>query len=440
MRWKTTELSGWGRALKSTTQVARPERSAALLDLCSKTPAPAIGALRSYGDAALNDGGKALCMTRLDRLIRFETTSGILEAEAGITIAEILRVFGPKGWMPAVMPGTGFATLGGCIANDVHGKNHHGAGSFGQHVTSLTLRTADGKLRTITPTRDKALFQATIGGLGQTGIIQTAKIRLTPCGSRMVRVNESRIDGLEEFLGVMEQSHATFSVGWIDTTASGPDLGRGIFEEAELAENALDVPPRTGKSIPFNAPSFALSGPVVRAFNALYFRRIPVEGRNRTRALEDFFFPLDKLHNWNRLYGKRGFHQFQCVIPQANAAKTLEQLLTLISSSGIFSPLAVLKRMGDGRAGYLSFPMEGYSLAVDLPQGARVAPLLDQLLDTTEAGNGRIYFAKDSSARPEAIPDMYPDLGQFQKVVANIDPHGLFKTDLVRRLKLRGDR
>ena len=352
MRWKTTDYAGWGRALRATAEMARPERLSALIALSGDSPAPAVGQRRSYGDVALNNKGRAIDMTRLDRIIGLDDESGVVKVEGGVKIGDLGHAFAARGWIPPVMPGTGFATIGGCIANDVHGKNHHVVGSFGQHVTEITL-IQNGKKKTITPTRNAELFRATVGGIGQTGIIASAKIQMLPCKGDMMVLTERRIDGWDEFLSVLDGSLADYNVGWIDATAKGEQLGRGILEEGEITSG---VSPTSGKAreVPFNAPHWALSAPIVRMFNAAYFRRVPEGGRTTVKPISAPFFPLDKIHNWNRLYGKRGFHQFQCVVP-VDQAPALRDMLEMIANSGLASPLAVLKRMGPGRAGYLSF-------------------------------------------------------------------------------------
>jgi len=438
MRWNETEYTGWGRVLKAKGRLARPEKPAVLRDVFSQGPLPAVGALRSYGDTALNDGGDAVQMTRLDRFIGFDAKTGVLEAESGATITDILSTFAAQGWMPAVMPGTGFATLGGCIANDVHGKNHHGAGTFGEHVLSIDLLMADGETRTLTPKDNKNLFRATVGGVGQTGVIMSAKIQMQRCSSRLIQVDERRANGLTEFMEMLKSSTATYCVGWIDATATGDDLGRGILEEAELTSSQMAPKLRKSRRVPIDAPGFALSPPVVRQFNKLYFNRIPEQGRGVLRSLEDFFFPLDKIHDWNRLYGKRGFHQFQCVLPDATAADTLLDMLRRISRAGLASPLAVLKRTGDGQAGHLSFPMQGYTLALDFANAPGAAELVQELNRLTASAGGRVYFAKDSMATAKEVAGMYPDLADWQTVVNEADPDRAFETDLTRRLNLRG--
>lgn len=434
MLWKSTDYAGWGRALTARGEIARPERQRALEALLSDGMAPAIGMRRSYGDAALNDGGRVIDMTRLDRMLGFDAGTAILEVEAGARLGEIAAAFGPRGWLPAVMPGTGFATVGGCIGQDVHGKNHHHAGSFCQHVAGLTLLTAQGPVD-VTPNGTPALFRATAGGLGQTGIILKAKLRLLPCKGDVMVVTERRVEDWEDHIAHLDASTATYTVGWIDATATGRDLGRGILEEGETGSGLMPRRVRNRK-VPIDAPNFALSAPVVRLFNAAYFRRVPASGRTVVKPIGDFFFPLDKIHDWNRLYGRRGFHQFQCVVP-LDAAPALREMLETIATSGLASPLAVLKRMGPGRAGFLSFPMQGYTLAVDFPNRAEARELIRRLEDSATDAGGRLYFAKDSLAGGHAIRAMYPELSDWQEEVAGTDPEGALMTDLVRRLSLR---
>lgn len=433
MRWKQESYTGWGRVHLATGDLARPERASALDTLTRQDAAPAIGMRRSYGDACLNNNGKAVDMTRLDRVLAFDPDTGEVHVEAGLQIGQLLKVFASKGWLPPVMPGTGFATVGGGIAMDVHGKNHHNAGSFGQHITEFTLMTSDGP-KTVTPA-DELLFKATIGGLGQTGPILSARFKLLKAKGDVMVVTERRVDGWDEFLGLLDASDATYSVGWIDATARGDALGRGILEEAETG-GGLVKPAKRGKSVPMDAPKFALSPPVVRMFNAAYWRRVPDRGRTVVKPIDDFFFPLDKISDWNRLYGKAGFHQFQCVVP-IEAADTLKSMLEKIANSGLASPLAVLKRMGPGRAGHLSFPMEGYTLAVDFRASAKAERVLTALEKMTVAAGGRLYFAKDALMQANHVTAMYPELGDWQNVVADVDPDRAFETDLTRRLKLR---
>ena len=435
MRFKEMDYAGWGRVKRASGRMARPERLRALGALVADSPAPAFGNHRCYGDTSLNDGGDAIRMTRMNRILSFDRDTGVLEAEAGLTIGDLARVTAPQGWLPAVMPGTGLATLGGCVALDVHGKNHHLAGSFGQHVLAVTLLQGDKRV-VATSKRNKALFRATMGGLGQTGVIAQVKLQLKPCPGTVLEVSERRIECFDDFIRALDASQAEYVVGWIDAAATGVHMGRGVLEEAHLAQG--DTPPKShGRKVPMDAPGFALSAPVVRLFNAAYYGRIPPgEGRTRTRRIDDFFFPLDKIHDWNRLYGKRGFHQFQCVVP-LDQVDALRAILAAIAEAHLASPLAVLKRLGPGRAGHLSFPMEGYTLAVDLPARAGVEALVAELEQMCRVAGGRLYLAKDALAHGETIRDMYPELADWAEVVAKADPDGALETDMTRRLNLR---
>ena len=289
--------------------------------------------------------------------------------------------------------------------------------------------------KTITPKKNATLFKATVGGLGQTGPILSAKEQMLKAKGDVMVVTERRVDGWDEFLALFEASDATYSVGWIDATATGDDLGRGVLEEAETGGGLVKAAKRS-KRVPFDAPAFALSPPVVRRFNAAYWRRVPAKGRTVIKPIDNFFFPLDKIHDWNRLYGKAGFHQFQCVVP-LEAADTLKSMLDSVATSGLASPLAVLKRMGEGRAGYMSFPMEGFTLAVDFRASDTARDIIADLEKRAVDAGGRIYFAKDSLSTPEAARAMYPEHKQWLKAVTTADPDRAYETDLTRRLKLR---
>lgn len=428
MIWaKDQTYSGWGRALRAKGAIATPDTVETL-----RAEAPAIGNRRSYGDAPLNSGGKAIDMTKLDRIIAFDRATGLLTVQSGITLGELTRVFAPQGWMPAVVPGTGFATVGGAIAMDVHGKNHHHAGSFCQHVTAITL--IQDKPCKITP-KTGALWLATCGGLGQTGLIVQATLQLVRTRGDMMLVTEQRARDWDEHLALLDNSQAPYTVGWIDATTTGEDLGRGIVEEGETCKG-LRPTARGTKTVPFNAPHWALSSPIVKLFNAAYYRRVPRTGRTVVRTVQDFFFPLDKIHDWNKLYGKRGFHQFQCVVP-LDQSEALRTIMQTIATSGLASPLAVLKRMGEGREGYLSFPMEGYTLAVDFPNRPAARALIKRLETATLQAGGRLYLAKDALSTGPAIKSMYPDHSKWARAVVKADPDGQLQTDMTRRLDLR---
>lgn len=430
MTWATQELTGWGRVMRAEAELARPERRAALLALAAATPCPALGQRRSYGDACLAERG--LLMERLDRVLDADLEAGILRAEGGVRLGDLAQVLAPRGWLPPVMPGTGFATVGGAIAMDVHGKNHHHDGAFSAHVTHLTLGLPDGP-REVTPA--DPLFALTAGGLGQTGPILDATLRLKPVRGDVMMVTERRMDGLNAFCDALDASDAPYTVGWIDATATGDALGRGILEEGEVGKG-LVPPAKRGRRIPGDAPGAALSAPVVRAFNAAYLRRVPTRGRTVVRPIADYFFPLDKLHDWNRLYGKHGFHQFQCVVPAA-ARPALRDMLERIGKAALASPLAVLKRLGPGQGHPMSFPMAGYTLAVDLPNRPGAERLLGALNAVTAEAGGRVYLAKDSSLTAEQAWAMYPARADWAKAVNALDPDRHYETALVQRLRLR---
>lgn len=432
MRFNEIEITGWGRVQKAKVAVARPERASALSSLTETHPAPALGMRRSYGDACLNDAGQAIDMRRLDRVIGFDPETGTLDVEGGAQLGALAARLAPQGWLPTVLPGTGFATVGGAIAMDVHGKNHHHVGSFGAHVEEITLATPNGST-TIGP--NDPLWRATVGGLGQTGPIARARLRLTKAKGDLMMVTERRLPNLSTFLDLLDESEAPYTVGWVDATAQGGALGRGILEEGETGTGLVPTAKR-GRRVPFDAPKLALSGGVVRTFNSLYYGRVPKRGRTVVKPIEDYFFPLDKLHDWNRLYGKAGFYQFQCVVP-VTAREVLRDMLRRIAKSALASPLAVLKRMGPGAAGLMSFPMDGYTLAVDFPNRDGAERLVRALNAMTAEAEGRIYFAKDALATADEAHGMYEARAAWAEIVNTADPERRYETDLVRRLDLR---
>lgn len=437
------DLAGWGRSSVAHTRVCRPERAreidAAIADAGADTLI-ARGAGRSYGDAALNDGGRTLLTQRLDRLLSFDAETGALVAEPGVPFRDLVDLFAPRGFMPPTSPGTAFATVGGAVAADVHGKNHDRHGSFGDHVLWIDLQTADGQVRRISPDNDPELFAATIGGMGLTGIIRAVCFRMLGQATPLVRVRERRIRDLDDFLAAFAQVRdtATFSVGWIDALARGARLGRGILETAEFAPaGAAPLPQEKARGVPVDLPAFALNPLSVRAFNALYYRRVPESGRERIVPFRKFLYPLDAIHDWNRIYGKSGFYQFQCVIPEANARGALATLLSDIGRAGSASFLAVLKTLGREGRGHLSFPMRGYTLALDFPRRAATEELIRRLEAITLSNGGRVYLAKDALLSPESLRLMYPKVDQFEAVLARVDPQGRFASDMARRLGLK---
>ena len=439
VRWKDTNLSGWGRVRPAAMRAARPERQSEL-DAALAAAGPHVvarGAGKAYGDAAQRDGGTAVLAQRLDRLLSFDAPSGILECEAGVTFRTLVDVFAPRGFVPPVSPGTAFATVGGAIAADVHGKNHDKHGAFGDHVAWIDLLCADGETRRVSATQNAALFAATIGGMGMTGIVRRAGFRLLP-GTGHVAVETQRIDDLEMFFAAFEEARAkaTFSVGWIDALASGRKLGRGVFETAEFAPAQTTAPQKGALPIPFDFPALALSRASVGAFNELYWRRAPESKRSAVRPLDAFFYPLDRIDNWNRLYGKRGFYQFQSVVPDDGAFAATKKMLETVAATGQASFLAVLKTLGGDGRGLLSFPMRGVTLALDIPNAPGAVDLMRDLETIARDAGGRIYLAKDALQSAATFRAGYPRLAEFEAVLRDIDPAGRFRSDLARRLEI----
>ncbi len=407
-------LAGWGRYPVIDCRTASCRDAADLTSWLAAAPsAIARGNGRAYGDAALNPD-LTLMMRGMDRFRAFDTATGRLECEAGVLLADILERFVPRGWFPAVMPGTKFVTVGGMIAADVHGKNHHRAGTFGRHVDSVTLLGADGIARICSRTASPELFRATQGGMGLTGVILSAAFRLIPVETAYLREETLVARDLDHAMALFEESADwPYSVAWIDCLARGRRRGRALVSRgAHLARADLTarlsgrplVPHRKGgRRIPCDAPAALLNGATVRAFNAAYYAAGSMGARTRVVHYDRFFFPLDRLREWNRLYGRRGFVQYQCVLPKAESARGLAALLDRIAGSGAGSFLAVLKLLGGEGEGPLSFPMEGYTLALDFPMRSGTLALLAELDRLTAAHGGRVYLAKDARLAPDAL-------------------------------------
>lgn len=439
-------LAGWGRTAPATLDAARPERVAEArraLAAVGNEGLIAHGGGRSYGDAALNEGGRALLTRRLDRILAFDPATGDLVAEPGVTFADLMSVFLPRGFLVPVTPGTAFATLGGAVANDVHGKNHDRTGGFGDHVQWLDLLLPSGEVARIAPDQQPELFAATIGGIGLTGIVLAIALRLQRVPSPQVTVSERRVADLDGFLDsfARHRASATYSVGWIDALARGKRLGRGIVELAEPAAESAAAPPRPSRTrrVPRDLPGFVLNPASIALFNEAYYRRVPSAGRERLVSYEKFLYPLDALHDWNRIYGRRGFYQFQCVLPDAEAARGLRALLETVSAARGASFLAVLKTLGGEGRGHLSFPLRGYTLALDFPRGPGVDELMLRLERLTLDHGGRIYLAKDACLSAAGFAAMYPKLGAFRAVLREVDPEGRMTSGMARRLAIRGD-
>ena len=423
--------------------VARPERLSQLARALTAVDRRGVivhAGGRSYGDAALNAGGQAILTSRLDRLIDFDPAGGVLVAEAGVSFEDLRRLLLPRGFLAPVTPGTAFATLGGAVGNDVHGKNQDHVGNFGRHLHWLELMLPSGEIRRLMP--DDRLFKATVGGLGLTGVVIAVALKMMRVPSRFVALNERRVRDLDEFLEALEEVRrtATYSVGWIDALAQGRHLGRGIVESADPA------PPEAGdryretraRNLPLGLLSPALNPLGIGLFNAAYWRRVPVRGRSRRVAYDRFLYPLDAITGWNRLYGRRGFHQFQCLLPEATSRQALRNLLETCVGSRAASFLGVLKTMGQEGTGLLSFGGRGHTLALDFPARRGIDDLLIRLERVVLDHGGRIYAAKDARMSAAGFAAMYPRLPEFRAILAEVDPDGRMMSDLARRLDIRG--
>lgn len=440
--WARRQLSGWGRASLSECDVAFPrddEDALALMGRLPPLPGVARGNGRSYGDTALCTRGRVVCFSELNRIHSFDAATGVVVTDPGVTFADLLNQIGPRGWVAQVTPGTRFATVGGCIANDVHGKNHDRDGSFGDHVLWLDLLLPDGSVRRVGPEQSPELFHATIGGIGLTGFILRACFRMKRLSSARMRVAEVRVRDLDEYFDRLAEARQRYqySVGWIDGLASGRNLGRGILELADHADGPpLQARTERGIRVPFDAPSHAINRLTVSLFNAMYYRRVPRRGRERLVDLRNFFYPLDALRDWNRVYGRRGFVQFQCALPDAAARPGIRALMRRISLSASASFLSVIKTLGGEGRGYLSFPLKGITLALDFPMRPGVPGLLDSLHEIVIEHGGRVYLAKDACLTPNQFERMYPRLPEFRNVLAGIDPQRRLRSDMSARLQL----
>jgi FAD/FMN-containing dehydrogenase len=442
------QLGGWGNFPVQPSHVFRPEK---LRDLTAILTAGGMssyisrGLGRSYGDAALNDGGGVILHERFNRFLSFDPATGLLGCEAGVSFAEILELFVPRGYFLPVTPGTKHITVGGAIAADVHGKNHHRDGSISSFVESFRLLTPAGPTVECSRTQEPELFWATIGGMGLTGIILSARFRLIPIETSYLRVDYQRVNNLDQALEsfLSTDLNYQYSVAWIDCLATGGSLGRSVLirgshaRAGELSERQRRQPlvahRRPKRNVPFAFPSLVLNTNSVRAFNALYY------AKHRTREgvithYDPFFYPLDSVMHWNRIYGKRGFVQYQAVLPPRTSREGLIKLLERFSGTGRASFLAVLKSFGDANQGLLSFPTRGYTLALDIPNRHGLADFVEELDAIVLSHGGRVYLAKDACLNPDKLSVMYPHLSRFKQIKQRVDPRGCLSSSLARRV------
>lgn len=399
------KLSGWGQFPRKECKIYRPRTPEAVAQQIARGPLIARGNGRAYGDSALNPAS-TLDMRGFDRMSAFNDISGQLVAEAGVLLSDIITSFMPRGWFPAVTPGTKFVTVGGMIAADVHGKNHHKDGSFSQFIDWIDVMGSDGLVTRCGPDQNADLFNWTVGGMGLTGVILRAAFRLRPVQSGWIEQTTVPAANLDAAIEIFEtHQHATYSVAWIDCLASGDALGRSLVMLGEhtprqalptkLKRKPFETPRKGIRRVPFNAPGFALNPYTVRAFNALYYYKGSRKAGVHLVDWDSYFYPLDGILDWNRIYGSNGFAQFQCALPLATSQAGLTALLTRLSAAGQGSFLAVLKRFGPQDSRF-SFPMEGYTLALDFPVRPKTLSLLSELDEITLAHGGRFYLAKDS--------------------------------------------
>jgi FAD/FMN-containing dehydrogenase len=398
---------------------------------------------RCYGDASLSTS--VINTLRFDKILSFDVQSGIIACQSGLLLSDLLQVIVPRGWFLPVTPGTKFITIGGAVASDVHGKNHHVDGSFSRHVIMMSVMTGTGETITCSKSQHPDLFWATCGGMGLTGVVMEVKFQLKKIETSFIKQKQVKADNLDEAMVLFaEHSDYTYSVAWIDCLKTGYNFGRSILI---LGEHAApdDVPYKHKKltarekalfSVPFNFPSFVLNEWSVKAFNAMYYAKNYQKVMESTVHYDGFFYPLDSILNWNRIYGKRGFVQYQFVLPLENSKEGLKKILKRISQRGMGSFLAVLKLFGE-QDNMISFPMKGYTLALDFPMKAGLMEFLDELDEVVADNGGRIYLSKDARMRNQIFWETYPQAGVFKEIIKKYDPKNRFVSNLSKRLMLK---
>ncbi|SPF43529.1 FAD binding domain protein [Candidatus Desulfosporosinus infrequens] len=441
-------LSGWGLYPVEDCFIYRPERVQDLVRILSSDQQSSYiprGLGRSYGDTAQNKGAGVLLNELFNHFLSFDSSNGILECEAGVSLAEINQYLVPKGFFLPVTPGTKFVTVGGAIANDIHGKNHHKDGCFSEHVLDFHLLLADGSIQKCSRDENREIFRATIGGIGLTGFILSARIRMQRVETGYIVVDYRKARNLDEALKLFSEGDNKYqhSVAWIDCLANGGSLGRSVLMRgnhamrSELPKDIRDplrIPDKRKLNVPFAFPSMVLNQLSIALFNKVYYASF-TDNTHKIVDYDSFFYPLDAVQNWNRIYGKKGFVQYQVVLPPETSREGLVSLLEKLSKSRRSSFLAVLKSSGSANEGLLSFPYTGHTLALDLPiKDQAVFPFLRELDDIVIKYGGRVYLAKDSEISPELFRQMYPKLNQFQELRQKLDPNQIFSSSMSRRL------
>ena len=444
----TQKLSGFNNFPRAQCQVERPSR---YRDLAPHDKSIIVrGNGRSYGDAALNENGTVLSTVALNRILAFDREQGVITAEAGILLDNILPVIMPAGWFLPVTPGTRYVTLGGCVATDVHGKNHHRQGSIANYIKWIELITADNTRLVLSPSQSPDLFWATIGGMGLTGIIGTVCLQLQAISSAYMIVKHYEASSLEKVIAYLNDSQIDdqYSVAWLDLLAKNEHCGRGIVMTAhhaatdelptQLSIKALDC---STKKSPIQLPLFIakhfLRRKIMTVFNNWYYKKQAAKQLPHPITYNDYFYPLDKIMHWNKLYGQQGFIQYQCVIPDHHAHQAIKTILNALSTNAYPVYLAVLKRFGDENLGLLSFPTKGFTLALDIPiLNQQLFTFLDELDDIVIQHQGRIYLAKDARLSPSRFRIMYPRFEEWRSIKKKFDPNGIFNSKLSQRLDM----
>jgi decaprenylphospho-beta-D-ribofuranose 2-oxidase len=433
-------LAGWGGSPVIAGQEIRSEDLARITE--GKPLTRGLG--RSYGDSSLPAPGDRQVASAVlaDRILSFDPETGTMCAEAGLSLSDLYRLFLPRGWFVPVTPGTQFVTLGGMVAADVHGGNHHRAGCFGAHVTRLRMRVADGRIVECSRALESDLFRATLGGMGLTGHILEVEFKMAAVSSPWLWGESQQVHSVGEFVDVLGRAAADwpFTKGWIDCVSRGKNLGRGVMYRARWATvaEAPARPPahKKGFGLPINLPSWTVNRLTSRIYNGLYFRTHPTR-RPAVIHPDTFFYPLDAVRHWNRVYGKKGFTQYQCVIPHESGRAVLGRFMEIVTQQGSASPVCVIKDCGPEGEGLLSFPKTGISIAIDFPVRAWTQGVVDALNDLVAAEGGRIYLAKDTFTRPDHFAKMETRLPAWQAVRRRWDPEGRLRS--AQSVRLLGD-
>jgi decaprenylphospho-beta-D-ribofuranose 2-oxidase len=443
-------LTGWGRTNATVAEVLDVPNHEVAAAIKEAGPRGALvrGLGRSYGDAAQNAGGLVLRLAGSAHQAVIDAVGGTVTVPGGVSLDDLLRVLVPRGWFVPVTPGTRFVTVGGAIASDIHGKNHHVEGSFGNHLERLTLMLADGSVVAVGPAEQPELFWATVGGMGLTGAILDATVRLLPIETSLMSVDTTRVADLDTLFATMSEGddHYRYSVAWLDPLAKGGALGRAVLTcgdhaplaqlDAKAAGTPLAYRPRQLAMVPPLVPPMGvINHTTVAAFNEFWFRKAPQHREAELQTIASFFHPLDMIGAWNRVYGSRGMLQYQCVVPFGEE-EAMRTVIERLSANGAPSFLTVLKRFGAGNPAPLSFPAPGWTLAIDVPIARGLGDMLHGLDRVVLDAGGRHYFAKDAHTTADAIRRGYPRLAEWKAVRDRVDPTGVWQSDLSRRLGL----